>query len=180
MICLWGLGGTNRARLYALRRGCRATSAAAAPAGYGGTSMPRRRAGAPAAACHQRTSKISPCSRISASRSCAFDAEKARELLREHVVRTDVVGIQARRRLVAVRQFAEPAIGDQAQLVVVVEDRAAVPGQAEILEQQVAREDVVARQILDRLAVVEDRLRRRASGIVSRTYRSSGRRRRST
>lgn len=45
----------------------------------------------------------------------------------------------------------------QAQFVVVVEQHAAVAAHAEILEQQIAGEDVAARQILHRLAVIQHR-----------------------
>ncbi len=53
------------------------------------------------------------------------------------------------------RPIAEVAFGDQAQLVVVVEHRALMAGNAEILQQHVAGKDVVARHVLDGLAVVQ-------------------------
>ena len=62
-----------------------------------------------------------------------FDAEEARELFRKDVVRPDVERIQTGRRAVVVGQLAEAAVGDQAQFVVVVEDRAAMAGQAKFL-----------------------------------------------
>ncbi len=55
------------------------------------------------------------------------------------------------------RQFPEPALGDQAEFVVIVKNGAAMPGDAEIFQQQIAGEDIAARKILDRLTVVENR-----------------------
>ena len=53
------------------------------------------------------------------------------------------------------RQVAEAAVRHLAQLVVVVEDHAAVARDAEVLQQQVAREDVGVGEVADALSVVE-------------------------
>jgi hypothetical protein len=64
-------------------------------------------------------------------------------------------------RIGCLGQVAKAAVRDLAELVVVVEDHAAVAGDAEILEQQVAREDVGVGEVADALSIVE----RRAFGI---------------
>ena len=64
----------------------------------------------------------------------------------------------AARLLVRARgQLAEVHVRQEVDLVVVVEDDAAVPREAEVLREEVAREDVRLREVADRLAEVEDR-----------------------
>ena len=55
------------------------------------------------------------------------------------------------------RVVAEIALGDQPHFVVVVEHRASMPRHAEILQQHVAGENIVAGHVLDGLTVVERR-----------------------
>jgi hypothetical protein len=81
-----------------------------------------------------------------------------REAPRKHVVRADMEPRLGRHLLLVaggLRPVAELAFADQAQLVVVVEHHPAVARDAEVLQQHVAGEDVVARQVLDGLAIVE-------------------------
>src|SRR5947207_14368193 len=79
------------------------------------------------------------------------------EFLRKDVPRTDRVPNIAR-HLVPFRRrrwnVAEIAISQVVDLVVVVKHDAAVAGDAEILEQQVAGKDVDRRQLAQRFAVV--------------------------
>src|ERR1700722_9281102 len=84
--------------------------------------------------------------------------KKRQPLLRKYVARS---AVKPRLRtgfllLVArARQISKHAIGYQAKLVVVVEDDAAMTGDAEILEQQIAGEHVARRQIAQRVAAVD-------------------------
>ena len=87
--------------------------------------------------------------------------QERRELLGEDVARADripdVAGhlVPAGRRR---RNVAEIAVGEVLDLVVVVEDDAAVTGDAEVLEQEVAGEDVDRGELADRIAVVAHRV----------------------
>ena len=89
----------------------------------------------------------------------AAEPHEGQELLGKDVVLPDVeprfASVPA--VLVARRELAEAAVGDEAELVVVVEDDAPVPGQPEVLQEEVAREDVGPCEVPDRLAEVEDR-----------------------
>jgi len=79
---------------------------------------------------------------------CRRYGEELQPLLREHVARSAVKpGFGAGFLLLAtgLRQIPEHAIGHQADFVVVVEDHAAMAGDTEILEQQVAWEHVAGR-----------------------------------
>ena len=53
------------------------------------------------------------------------------------------------------RHVAKMAVGDLTQLVIVVEDYTSVPGNPEILQQQVAGKDIRVSEVADALAVVE-------------------------
>src|SRR6202007_1007717 len=73
------------------------------------------------------------------------EAEEIDEGLREHIALADIEpGFAAHLvfRVGCRRQVAEVAVGDAAQLVVVVEDYAAMTRDPEVLQQQVAGEDV--------------------------------------
>ncbi len=97
-------------------------------------------------------------------------AEEARELGREHIVPGGVepgAGLHFFFVVAWLRHMPEPAVGDQAQLVVVVEHRPAVARHAEILQQQVAGEDIAQRQVADRLAVVDHRRARGLRGLFA-------------
>src|SRR5205807_2930783 len=87
--------------------------------------------------------------------------QEALELLRKHVGRAyRPVGL--RRHLVVVvarRRYApKDHVGHGRDLVVVVEHDALMPGDAEVLEQHVAGKDACAGELLDRIAVVAQRL----------------------
>src|SRR5690606_22185296 len=88
-------------------------------------------------------------------------AEQERgELLREDVVRADRVPGLGRQLVLGRarrRDAPETAVGEIGDLVVVVEDDAAVPGDAEVLVQHVAGKDVRGNHVLDRVAVLDDR-----------------------
>ena len=88
------------------------------------------------------------------------EGEETQERFRKHIALAHVEpGLGAHFVLVALgaRQVAEVAVGHAAQLVVIVEDHAAVARDAEVLQQQVAGEDVGIGEIADALAVVEHR-----------------------
>ena len=88
------------------------------------------------------------------------EPEERQELLREDVVLPHEEPRLSRHLLLVVarlRHFAEAAVGEHGQLVVVVEDDPAVARHAEVLEEHVAREDVASGEVADRLAVVDDR-----------------------
>ena len=99
--------------------------------------------------------------------------EERRELLGKHVARTDRVPHVARHLVEAGRRrrnAPEMAVGQVLDLVVVVEDDAAVARDAEVLEQQVAGEDV------DRGELARSRRRSRASRArAARRRRARGR-----
>ena len=83
------------------------------------------------------------------------------ELLGKHVEPVDAVPDLAAHLVLIVarlRNAAEIAVGHVLDLVVVVEHHAVEPGHAEVLVQHVAREDVGRRQLLDRVAVLADRV----------------------
>ncbi len=89
---------------------------------------------------------------------CAIEAEELHERFGEDVVVVDVeprFGAHVVFVELRLRHVAEAAVGDGAQLVVVVEDHATVAGHAEVLQQQVAGEDVGDGEVADALAVVE-------------------------
>ena len=78
----------------------------------------------------------------------------------KHIARTAMKpGLRARFLLLGARarQVAKHAIGHQADLVVVVKNHAAVAGDAEILQQQIAGKHVARGQIAQRVAVIDDR-----------------------
>src|SRR3546814_9373917 len=52
-------------------------------------------------------------------------------------------------------QLAKAAFGNQTQFVVVVENHPAAARDAKVFQQQITREQIAARQILDRLAIIE-------------------------
>ena len=81
---------------------------------------------------------------------------RCRARRRRTTARAAVSSVAAR-----LRQLAEVAVGEQAQLVVVVEDQPAVARDAEVLEQHVAGEDVRRREVAQHLAVVDHRVARR-------------------
>ncbi len=86
------------------------------------------------------------------------EAEELHERLGEHVVVVDVeprLGPHLVLLVACLRHVAEAAVGDGAQLVVVVEDHAAVTRDAEVLQQQVARKDIRHGQVADALPVIE-------------------------
>ena len=86
--------------------------------------------------------------------------QEGQPLLREDIVRADVEpGLGSGLFLVGarLRQFAEHAGFERRHFVVVVEDHAAVARDAEVLQQQVAGEDVRGGQVAQRVAVVHDR-----------------------
>ena len=83
------------------------------------------------------------------------------ERLREHVLRADRIPDLAAHLLFLVARLghaAEVAVGDVLDLVVVVEDHLVVPHHAEVLPQHVAGEDVGRHQVLDGVAVFDDRV----------------------
>ena len=85
--------------------------------------------------------------------------QERREGLGEDVLRADPVPDLARHLVFLVARLghlAEGALGQVLDLVVVVEDDLAVAGDAEVLPQHVAGEDVGAHQVLDRVAVLDD------------------------
>jgi len=87
------------------------------------------------------------------------DAEEGQPLLREDVARSAVEpGFRTGFLLLAarLRQIAKHTVGQQADLVVVVENHAPVAGDAKILEQQIAREHIAHGQIAQRVAVIDD------------------------
>src|SRR5512134_1285101 len=82
--------------------------------------------------------------------SLAAEAHEGREFLGKDVVLADVEGDLSPAPtvvLVSGRKLPEVAVGDEAELVVVVEDDAPVTRQPEVLEKQVAREDVALGQV---------------------------------
>src|SRR5690606_22653327 len=77
-------------------------------------------------------------------------AEEAREQRREHIRGAGIEPVLQRPRLVLIARFgqlAELHLLQQAELVEVVEQRAAMARDAEVLQQQVARENAAARQV---------------------------------
>ena len=72
------------------------------------------------------------------------------------------LGLGVRRR----RDAAEGDVGQVLELVVVVEDDAAVPGDAEVPPEQVAGEDVRDGEVADRVAVLDARRRSSSSGVA--------------
>jgi len=88
------------------------------------------------------------------------DGEELQPLLREYVARSVMkprLGAGFLLIGTGLRQVAKVAVGHEADLIVVVEDHAPMVGDAEILEQQIAREDVAGGEVAKRVAVVEDR-----------------------
>ena len=119
---------------------------------------------APACRARSRAVRISPCAARNASRSRSGQAEEADELLGEDVVLADVEpGLAAHLVLVVARprDVAEVAVGDEAQLVVVVEDRRArARVTPKFLSSRSPGKMLVSGEVADRLAVVEHRLAR--------------------
>src|SRR3546814_18317259 len=87
-----------------------------------------------------------------------IEAKKTRKLLWKHIVfanmkpRTvgDFFFMMARDW-----QLAKAAFGNQTQFVVVVENHPAAARHAKVFQQQITREQIAARQILDRLTIIE-------------------------
>ena len=93
------------------------------------------------------------------------------ELLGEHVVISNIVRRFGRHLFVVVDRagnLAEIALGEQGQLIVIVTDHSSVPRDAKVLEQHVPGEDISAREIFDRRAVVQGRLLQHCSGVACR------------
>ena len=86
------------------------------------------------------------------------------ELLGKHVLLAHVEPGLGRELVLQGGGFGNPAkaaLGEQAELVVVVADDPAVPGHPEVLQQHVAGEDVGRGKVLDGVAVVDHCLPRR-------------------
>jgi len=87
------------------------------------------------------------------------DRKKLQPLLREDVARPVMKpGLGAGFLLIGarLRQVPKVAVGHEANLVVIVKNHASMTGDAEILEQEIAREYIARRQIAQRVAVVQD------------------------
>ena len=85
--------------------------------------------------------------------------QEGAELLGEHIIFRDRVPRLAGHLVFFVarcRDFAEVAVGDVFDFVVVVEHHAAVLGHAEIFVEHVAGENIHAHHVLDRIAIFED------------------------
>ena len=87
--------------------------------------------------------------------------EEGPELFREDIALSDRepgLGGHLHQRIIGFRNRPEVAIGEQTELVVVVEDDPVVPGDAEVLEQHVAGEDVGGGQLAYGVAIVHNRV----------------------
>ncbi|MNC34796.1 hypothetical protein D3C75_832500 [compost metagenome] len=83
--------------------------------------------------------------------------QERRKLLGEHVMRPDRVPRLARHLVLRVtrrRDMTEVHLGQEADLVIVIKHHPAMTGNAKVLQQHVAREDIRRRQLLDGQAVI--------------------------
>ena len=96
-----------------------------------------------------------------------IEGQELGEGLGEHIVVADVKPWLAAHFVFVVlrlRQVAETAVRYLAQFVVVIKDHAPVPGDAEVLQQEVAGEDVRIGEVADGLSVIDHRALRRIGG----------------
>src|SRR5262249_8529904 len=88
------------------------------------------------------------------------EGQEVDEGFREHVALANIEPRLAAHLVLEIGCFgyvAEPAIGDLTQLVIIIEDHAAMTGHSEVLQQEIAREDVCIRKVADALSIVEHR-----------------------
>ena len=99
-----------------------------------------------------------------------FHGEELDELLGEDVVRPDISNgarIHQIEIVVGFGKLAKPAVRDQRDLVIVVKHHAPGGGHAEVLEKKITGKNVGFGEILDCLAVVDNRSGRTLPGLFS-------------